>query len=208
MKRLLLFLFATTTLAGTTATQKPGDWALKKQGDQVVISRHASLDECVKASPAGKYKCDTSVALDVAQNCEGEKPPKLYLSKETTDGTEYWVLPGAGWTDDTLVEVANLYVHGPSWPAGYPNCWVRGEAPRLEWRMNSKDEPGKAFMELRTPDMPAGDLIADEPNDETPAGTPPGFQEEYHTLAAEAVRHETCVCYSDDLTACPEKCPT
>jgi hypothetical protein len=83
---------------------------------------------------------------------------------------------------------------------GLPELLGTGEAPRDEWRLNSKDEPGKAFMEMRTPDMPAGDLVAEEPNDETPAGTPAGFQEEWDARQVAAA----AACAAGDTKQCPQ----
>jgi hypothetical protein len=213
MKRLAALiasaLLTAVVFASSTTTEQPTVYMILLPDDSIEKGKvwPKTEDECLTRARALSGSCSIRRKFVTTTTCADEKAPKLYLAKVMIDGKEYWDLPGASFTEDTYVEMANLYVHGPSWPAGFPNCWVRGEAPREEWRLNSKDEPGKAFMEIRTPDMPAGDLVAEEPNDETPAGTPEGFDAEYHTLAAEAFRHETCVCYPDDQTPCPPKCP-
>lgn len=157
----LLAALASAAVAGVTTTIKPGQWVLRQQVGATIkdISRHASLDECAAAAPAaGPWRCDTSVQVTAVANCVDEKAPRIYLTQAEIDGQKYWELPESGWpllADSTTeyVERTWLYVHNPAWPAGYPNCWVRGwEDPNL-WRMNPAAEPGKVFMERVEPGM-------------------------------------------------------
>jgi hypothetical protein len=206
---LFVALAAAAAFASSTTTEQPTVYMILLPDDSIEKGKvwPKTEDECLTRARALSGSCSIRRKFVTTTTCADEKAPKLYLAKVVIDGKEYWDLPGASFTEDTFVEMAELYVHNAAWPAGYPNCWVRGEAPRDEWRMNSKDEPGKVFMELRTPEMPPGDLVAEEPNSVEPMPTPAGFEDEHRTLEAEAVRHETCVCYADDQTPCPAKCP-
>lgn len=161
-----LMLIFGVTYAGITATVVPGPSVLHP-GDgtaSVNYTGPTSSAQCDQAAKKiiGKSTCSDVRYITGVADCTDEKAPKLYLAKVKIEGSEYLELPGASFTEDTYTEMADLYVHTAAWPAGYPNCWVRGVAPRAEWRLNTKDEPGKAFMERRDPSMPPGDLIADE----------------------------------------------
>jgi hypothetical protein len=214
-------LLTAAAIAGITVTPKDGDYVLHNAdntyptGYTSTTARFKDRALCEAAVAAGAkagtlkpgVKCDTSVGFTFAQDCEGEKAPKLYLAQVDIDGKKYWDLPGASFTDDTFVEMAELYVHNATWPAGYPNCWIRGQAPRSEWRKNAVAEPGKVFMERLEPGMTTADLELEEPNDETPAQQSAEFQAEHATVEATAVRQETHVCYEDDPLPCPPLTP-
>lgn len=182
MKRLaLLLLFASPAFTGVTITESPPSIELHSMPDNKMVPGPwpPSVDACKKqgtdlvlAGKLGDFACVTRNSFKVAVTCADEKAPKLYLAKVMIEGAEYLELPGASFTEDIFIEMADLFVHGPTWPGGYPNCWVRGVAPRSEWRLNTKDEPGKAFMERRDPAMPPGDLIAEEPNSVEPVCWP------------------------------------
>lgn len=169
----VMLLAAAFATASTSTTVRPGEYVLRNANATEIPelpspkNRFTTLDACMKALDAykdGPYRCDQSNAVTKTSTCADEKAPRLYLAKVMIEGAEYLELPGASFTEDTYTEMADLFVHGPTWPGGYPNCWVRGVAPRAEWRLNTKDEPGRPFMEPRTADMPPGDLIAEEPN--------------------------------------------
>lgn len=208
---LFVALAAAAAFASSTTTEQPTVYMILLPDDSIEKGKvwPKTEQECLDRAKAISGACSIRRKFVTATTCADEKAPKLYLAKvkSAEDGKDYWELPGAGFTADTYIETANLFVHNASWPAGYPNCWVRGEAPREEWRLNSKDDPGKAFMEIRTPDMPAGDLVAEEPNSIEPMATPAGFEEDRRRLADVEFRQSTCVCYADDPTPCPAKCP-
>jgi hypothetical protein len=201
-------LLAAASIASVTVTEAPTVYMILLADNSIEKGKPwpTTLEECVARAKAitPQGSCSIRRTFTTVTTCADEKAPKLYLSKVTIDGKEYWDLPGASFTDDTYIEMANLYVHAPTWPDGYPNCWVRGEAPRDEWRLNSKDEPGKAFMEHREPGMPDGDLVADEPNDETPVVPDAAFVAEWHTDASQRARHRVKICYPDDTLPCSD----
>jgi hypothetical protein len=206
-------LLAAAAIASVTVTEAPTVYMILLADNSIEKGKPwpTTLEECVARAKAitPQGSCSIRRTFTTVTTCADEKAPKLYLvkAKNPEDGKDYWELPGADFTDDgNFTEMADLYVHAPAWPAGYPNCWIRGQAPRDEWRLNSKDEPGKAFMEHRESGMPEGDLVAEESNSVEPMPTPPGFEEERRRPADEAFRHETCVCYADDATPCPAKC--
>jgi hypothetical protein len=163
-----------------------------------------SEDECVTRARALSGSCSIRRKFVTTTTCADEKAPKLYLAKVMIDGKEYWDLPGASFTEDTYIEMAELYVHAATWPGGYPNCWIRGQAPRDDWRLNTRDEPGKAFMEIRTPDMPAGDLVAEEPNDETPMPQSAEYQKDWDARQVA----EAAACAAGDVKQCPPGPPS
>jgi hypothetical protein len=198
-------LAAGAAFASSTTTEQPTVYMILLPDDSVEKGKvwPKTEDECVTRARALSGSCSIRRKFVTTTTCADEKAPKLYLAKVMIDGKEYWDLPGASFTEDTYIEMANLYVHAATWPGGYPNCWVRGQAPRDDWRLNSKDEPGKAFMEIRTPDMPAGDLVAEEPNDEKPMPQSAEYQAWWHSPEAEADRHLHHLCNDDDETPCP-----
>jgi len=214
LSALALLFAASLTLASSTTTPtstiKTGQYILHKPDNTVpapfnaTTARFNSLEECQKAAEsirlAGGYKCDTSIAVTVTMvttsTCADEKAPKLYLAQVTgEDGRKYWEVPAAGFIEPDYVEVAELYVHNPSWPAGYPNCWVRGQALRAEWRVNGATEPGKVFMERLEPGMSTADLWPDESIEE-PVSFTPELQAAWDASCAE--RHARHVYYPED----------
>jgi hypothetical protein len=213
MKRLAALiasaLLTAAVFASSTTTEQPTVYMILLPDDTIEKGKvwPKTEDECLTRARALSGSCSIRRKFVTTTTCADEKAPKLYLAKEKSaeDGKDYWVLPGSGWTDDgAYTEVANLYVHNATWPAGYPNCWVRGEAHRDDWRLNSKDEPGKAFMEIRTPDMPPGDLVAEEPNSVEPF---PLSAEDQRDWDARQVA-EAAACAAGDVKQCPPGPPS
>lgn len=153
-----MLLVAAGAFAGVTITESPpsielhsmpdnkmvpGPWppnyeACKKQGNDLVL-----------AGKLGDFACVTRNSFKVAVTCADEKAPKLALVKDAdgkyaepdafaqqVPGTDDW---------DTVQE---LYVHNAAWPAGYPNCWVRGMTDSAAWCVSGKD-PANVFMARR-----------------------------------------------------------
>ena len=224
MKR-ILFALALVGLSGialgsSTVATKPGDYVLRNKDNSDIAeliaakkpTRFATLQECAEASKAlksGAYKCDQSTALTVTSTCADEPAPRLYLSLvDLEGGGKGYALPemeppqlAPGSDTEFLPERDWLFVHGPTWPAGFPNCWVRGWDDPLKWRQNFVKDPGKVFLELITPENVAE--VYELPNTIEPVTPPPGFDEEWHSPEAEAARHLKCQCYADDKTPCP-----
>jgi hypothetical protein len=165
-------------IAGTVATQKPGDWALKKQGDNTILSRYPTLDECVKAAPAGKYKCDTSVALEVTGTCDDVPKPSI---PRTKDADGFNVQPPIRYKEGTEGDLTDVeiqdYVSAP-----YPTCWVLG------WR-DAKVE------DLAPPTADAGTV--NEPVQQSAE-----FLAEWSSEESQAARHLVHICYPEDTLPC------
>lgn len=183
---IVLAATASLAVAGVTVTEKPGLTVMKRpdgtaknlyQKDaQPGETTHAACLRLLKESGIlGEATCSDVAGITVAKNCEGEPAPRIYLSLVDLpdgNGTKGWELPPmepptlqAGSDTDYMPERDWLYVHGPKWPDGYPNCWVRGwEDPTL-WRQNPKADPGKLFMERIEPGMTSEDV--ELPNDES-----------------------------------------
>jgi hypothetical protein len=177
-KGLALLLLTSAVFAGTTAIQKAGDWALKKQGDNTIISRHTTLDECVKAAPAGKYKCDTSVALDVTGTCD-DKP----TIPRTKDADGFNVQPPIRYKESTEGDLTDVEIQDYV-PAPYPTCWVLG------WR-DAKVE------DLAPP-------TADLPNTIEPFPFSPEDQKEWDARQVA----EAAACAAGDVKQCPPGPPS
>lgn len=201
--------------ASTSTTVKPGDFVLRNQDNTIppgytsITSRFKTFEECHAAAVAlgDTRKCDHSDLITTVSTCADEKAPRIYLAKVTVDGKQYWELPGASWTEDTYIEMAELLVHNAAWPAGFPNCWVKGRAPRSEWRMNSKDEPGKAFMEHLEPGMPTADLLEEVPNSDEPTWHTPEEKVDADAFEAKWEGQQTeyaQLCAAGDTTKCPK----
>lgn len=204
MKQLALILAAlvtTATLAGTTATTKPGDFVLRNPDNTIPTgfdtksSRFTTLELCVAAAQktgVATYKCDQSTQVVVARNCDGEPAPRIYLTQVDIGGTKAWELPETRWLEPDYVEQQWLYVKNPA-PV-YPACWVRGwEDPTL-WRANPKAEAGKVFMERIEPGMTAEDI--EMPNTEEPVTMTAELQAAWDASCAE--RHVHKVYYPED----------
>jgi hypothetical protein len=127
---LFVALAAAAAFASSTTTEQPTVYMILMPDDSIEKGKvwPKTEDECLTRARALSGSCSIRRKFVTTTTCADEKAPKLYLAKERSaeDGKDYWVLPGAGWTDDgAYIEVANLYVHNAAWPAGYPNCWVR-----------------------------------------------------------------------------------
>jgi hypothetical protein len=124
-------LLTAAAFASSTTTEQPTVYMILMPDDSIEKGKvwPKTEDECLTRARALSGSCSIRRKFVTTTTCADEKAPKLYLSKERSaeDGKDYWVLPGASWTADTFIEVANLYVHNAAWPAGFPNCWVRGK---------------------------------------------------------------------------------
>lgn len=165
-----MLLVAASVSAGVTVTKSPASYELHSMPDNKMVPgpwpTSAELCETIgtdmaKAGKLADFACVTRTPFKVAVTCADEKAPHIYLEQVEIDGGKYWEMPAYDWpkrSDTEYDERAWLYVHNPAWPAGYPNCWVRGwEDPTL-WRANPKAEPGKVFMERIEPGMTAEDV--------------------------------------------------
>jgi hypothetical protein len=186
-KGLALLLFTSAVFAGTTSVIVHNTSVFRPDGGTTVTLHDkdgkTALEQCMdmaKAAP-GKATCTDVYGITVTGTCDDVAKPVLPRELDSDGFVIKPPIRGKQITDTDWTTEIQDYV-----PAPYPTCWALG------WR------------EITQADMVEDQQLA---NDETPASKPPGFDAEYHTLAAELVRHETCVCYSDDLTACPEKCP-
>lgn len=162
-------LAATTSIAfaSSTATVKPGQFVLVNAdsslpaGYDATTNRFDTLQACSDAAAklkSANYKCNQSNAVTVTSTCADEKAPHIQLTQVDLNGTKAWDLPPFQWIGDSYTEQEWLFVHGPTWPNGYPNCWVRGwEDPTL-WRENPKAEAPNVFLERIEPGMTAADI--------------------------------------------------
>lgn len=151
-------LVVTGTFAGVTITESPASIELHSMPDNKMVPGPwpPNYEACktlgtdlVKAGKLGDFACVTRNSFKVAATCADEKAPKLFLVKDADgkypepDGFAQQV-PG---TDDWIT-VQDLYVHSAAWPAGYPNCWVRGVTDSAAWCVSGKD-PASVFMARR-----------------------------------------------------------
>lgn len=208
----------------TSATLRTGEFVLRNTDGTIPApftkdtNRFATDTLCRDAGEAavkagtmkpGTYKCDRSDALTITMTstCADEPAPRVYLELVLLpdgNGAKGYDLPEMeppklkdGSDSEYMPERQWLYVHGPAWPAGYPNCWVRGwEDPAL-WRANPKAEPGKMFLERVEPGMTADDV--ELPNVEEPVEWPPELVAKWDASCDE--RHEAHVYYPEDTCA-------
>lgn len=167
----LALLFSGAALAGT-ATSVPGDFVLRNPDGTYPApyteksARFPTKEACDAAMAAlnrtQQYKCDVSYKGTAVATCENERAPRIYLEAVTVDGQTAWEFPEHRWplregSTTEYVTVAWLYVHNSAWPAGYPNCWVRGWEDTSLWRVNPAAEPARPFMERIEPGMTADD---------------------------------------------------
>jgi hypothetical protein len=146
----------------------PGDWPKSDQGcddmAQALIQQGKLQD----------YSCIVRRPFKVTTTCADEKAPLMPLTVKDADG--FWALPPATAKqdpkDDTnWITVQRLYAHNPSWPGGYPNCWVPGEADSADWCVNAKDAD-HLYM-ARRDDYPQECEDSAGPNTAEPTGRPP-----------------------------------
>jgi hypothetical protein len=182
----MLVIFALTILAtwsahaGTTVTEKPRSYevheatgALEKDPTTGKMREWPTNEEdCAARAQALAPKPGSCVIrrnFETVQNCVDEKAPSITLEQKEIDGQKYWEIPtgtlqpAPGETNGWAVMVW-AYVHNPSWPLGYPNCWVRGFAPENQWRLNP-NYPSTPILELIVPGMVD---ISEPPNFDEP----------------------------------------
>jgi hypothetical protein len=207
-------LLTAAAIAGVTTSPKDGDYVLHNADNSIPAgftketARFKSKDLCVAAVKIGAeagllkpgVKCDTSVGFTFAQDCEGERPPKVYLSKEMQDGKDYWTCPAPRSRRTPSSNGEPLRARADV-ARGFPELLDtgRGAARRLATELQGRARQG-IHGDLARPDMPPGDLVAEEPNDETPAGTPAGFQEEWDARQVAAA----AACAAGDTKQCPQ----
>jgi hypothetical protein len=208
----------------TSTTKKNGEYVLRNTDGTIPVGFTATTNRFAtdvlcyaaaeKAVGAGKlkpgtYKCDQSNAVTVTltATCSDEPAPRIYLSLiDLPDGggAKGYDLPEmeppklkAGSDSEYMPERDWLYVHNPAWPAGYPNCWVRGWEDPTKWRPNAVKDPGKVFLELVTPQNQAE--VTELPNEESPVEWPADLKGRY--AASKVERCAAHVSYPEDPCA-------
>jgi hypothetical protein len=178
-------------IAGTTVTEVPGPSQLHP-GDNTGNTTYKPKDgtptpheQCKAAlvtAPKGSLCWDSYSLLIVTDCADVPAPTILLVATKTDDGSTSWLMPDAradapvppstDWTTSQY-----LYVHNAAWPAGQPDCWVRGWTTE-EWRINGTD-PSAPFLERKVEgmaDLPDPPLTPDPmylPGEEPPPAAPP-----------------------------------
>lgn len=160
----ILAIISAVVIASSTVTPTPGKYVLRNPDNTPpppftdTTNRFDTYQACLDASKtlkAGRYKCDTSIALAVVSTCADEPAPILELvEKLASDGRKYWEIPDEGLFPAPAPTEANhyatlqyLYVKNTAANA-YPNCWVRGFADVNDWELNP-NYPNKPFMQIK-----------------------------------------------------------